>query len=171
MQLLSKIISGGQTGVDQAALRAAQKSGLACGGWCPPGRVCESGLIPSDFPLTETPEERSSAAPEVPRSLRTEWNVRDSAATLILLPKDCSRKDPGTDWTAKCANHYGRPALTCDPFDPNTARKIFDWLNGLAVHTLNVAGPSEKTFPGIGSRTYDVLLGAFNLSRSKDLFS
>jgi len=87
MRLPLKIISGGQTGVDQAALITAQKIGLETGGWCPPGRVCESGTIPEYFPLKETPQERSPDAVDVPRSQRTEWNVRDSDATLIVRPK------------------------------------------------------------------------------------
>ena len=80
------IVSGGQTGVDQAALRAAQALGLRGGGWCPPGRACESGTIPVQFEMIETPSERSALAPEVARSQRTEWNVRDADATLIVAP-------------------------------------------------------------------------------------
>ena len=51
---LTTVISGGQTGVDQAALRAAMQYGLSCAGWCPPGRESESGTIPLEFPLRET---------------------------------------------------------------------------------------------------------------------
>src|SRR5580704_4564944 len=105
-----RVISGGQTGVDQAALRAAQACGLAIGGWCPPGRICESGRIPERFTLQETPEERSPLALDIPRSLRTEWNVRDSDSTLIV--RDCTAPmpmhgDPGTAWTFDCAVRYG----------------------------------------------------------------
>src|SRR5262245_7420096 len=103
MAKLRKILSGGQTGVDQAALRAAQKCGLSCGGWCPPGRECETGIIPLSFPLRETPRDRSPDAPEIPRSQRTQWNVRDSDATLILQPQSLEGQDPGTDWTKQCA--------------------------------------------------------------------
>src|SRR2546430_17536769 len=85
MRRLTKVISGGQTGVDQAALRAARDCGLAIGGWCPPGRGCDSGVIPLEFPLQETERERSPDAPDVPRSQRTEWNVRDSDATLVIV--------------------------------------------------------------------------------------
>ena len=78
-------MSGGQTGVDQAALRAA----IALGCFnsmvgVHPGRICEDGVIPAEFPLRETPFERSEGAPGIPRSLRTEWNVRDSDGVLIL---------------------------------------------------------------------------------------
>ena len=157
--MLSKIISGGQTGVDQAALRAAQARGLAIGGWCPPNRICESGLIPSEFPLTETPQERSPNAPDIPRSQRTEWNVRDSDATLILRPK--TDKDPGTDWATQCAIEMSRPFLECDPADPKAHTIIGEWLRALPVHTLNVAGPSEETVPGISELVYVLLVAAF----------
>jgi hypothetical protein len=60
---LRKVISGGQTGVDQAALRAARDCGLKIGGWCPPGRTCEAGVIPVEFPLEETEQERSVGGP------------------------------------------------------------------------------------------------------------
>ena len=155
---VTKIISGGQTGVDQAALRAAQQSGLACGGWCPPGRTCESGIIPSHFPLQETPKERSAEAARIPRSQRTEWNVRDSDGTLILQPRTHETQDPGTDWTARCAARYGRPFLVCDPSDPTAPVKIRQWLVALAVRTLNVAGPSEGASAGIGEQAYALLV-------------
>src|SRR5262245_4515029 len=105
------IFSGGQTGVDQAALRAGKASGLALGGWCPPGRECESGRIPDDFPLREAPGDRSPNAPEIERSWRTELNVRDSDATLILrrlVPTQRVTRDPGTTWTFACAVLYGK---------------------------------------------------------------
>ena len=82
---LALVLSGGQVGIDRAALDAAMAAGLSCGGWCPPGRASESGPIPATYPLRETPEDRSPAAPEVPRSLRTDWNVRDADAVLVLL--------------------------------------------------------------------------------------
>jgi len=98
MSLIRKIISGGQTGVDQAALRAAIASGIPFDGWCPPGRICEDGIIPEEFNLKETPFERSESAHEIPRSLRTEWNVRDSDGVLILT-KSILTLNPGTNWT------------------------------------------------------------------------
>ena len=71
-----EIVSGGQTGVDRAALDVALALGLACGGWCPRGRRAEDGPLPARYPLRETP---SASYPE-----RTEWNVRDSDGTLVL---------------------------------------------------------------------------------------
>src|ERR1700730_12095061 len=96
--MIEKIISGGQTGVDRAALDVALTLGIACGGWCPRGRRAEDGQIPPEYPLPETPTDES------PR--RTEWNVRDSDGTLILTR---GAPDRGTALTAKLANRQAKP--------------------------------------------------------------
>ncbi len=157
-----KVISGGQTGVDQSALRAALDCGLPCGGWCPPGRSCESGVIPSRFPLQETPQERSPEALDIPRSQRTEWNVRDSDATLILLPSRQSEDDRGTDWARRCAQRDARPVLVCDPDDAQGVAKIERWLGAVRPRVLNVAGPAESKAPGIGEKVYLLLRKIFS---------
>lgn len=161
-----KLISGGQTGVDQAALRVAELRGLELGGWCPPGRACESGRIPDRFPLRETTEERSVRAKDVPRSLRTEWNVRDSDATLVLrrlIPIQQSQSDPGTTWTFECAVLYGKPLLLCDvgKLEDTNPSIVRTWLDSLNIQTLNVAGPAESTQPGIGPMAEAFLLKVF----------
>jgi hypothetical protein len=148
---VEKIMSGGQTGVDQAALRAGLACGIAIGGWCPPGRVCDDGLIPETFILEETPDDRSASAPEIPRSQRSEWNVRDSDATLILRPLRSIHEDDGTRWTAECASAYGRPTFICDPGDAAKLERVRQWIADSCIHILNVAGPSEATSPGIGT--------------------
>ena len=73
---IAKLISGGQTGVDRAALDAALAAGLPIGGWCPKGRLAEDGVIPLRYPLQETPSQQYAQ--------RTRWNVRDADGTLIL---------------------------------------------------------------------------------------
>jgi hypothetical protein len=158
---LTTVISGGQTGVDQAALRAARQCGLSCAGWCPPGRESEAGTIPPEFPLRETPTERSQDARDLPRSLRTEWNVRDSDATLILRPRSCGAADPGTEWTRRCVTRYGRVLLVCDPGDPQSLPAVMRWLEARPIRTLNVAGPSESSSPGIGDAAYRLLEAVF----------
>ncbi len=150
---LEKVISGGQTGVDQAALQAAIDSGINHGGWCPPGRVCENWKIPDQFNLVETPEERSPDAPHIPRSLRTEWNIRDADASLVIIPEVLDGADPGTSWAMSVARKLHKPMLIIDPksTDSKTVRR---WILENKIKVLGVGGPSEMTAPGIYDLTY-----------------
>lgn len=156
-------------GVDQAALRAARDCGLEIGGWCPPGRMCEAGLIPAEFPLEETEQDRSLGAPEVPRSQRTEWNVRDSDGTLVIRAGEASHRDAatedaadrGTEWAMECAKRFGRPLLVCYVLDPNAKQQLQEWLRRFPIKVLSVGGPAESASPGIGDRAYRLLRAVF----------
>jgi len=132
------LVSGGQTGVDRAALDGALALGIPCGGWCPRGRRAEDGRIDMRYPLQETPS-RDYAE-------RTEWNVRDSDGTLIL-----TRGAPqgGTALTLEIARRLGRPALVLDLAAARDAGAVRDWLAGEGIRILNVAGPRESAAPGI----------------------
>jgi hypothetical protein len=132
------IISGGQTGVDRAALDVALELGLPCGGWCPKGRRAEDGTIPEYYPLRETP---SDAYPE-----RTEWNVRDSDATLLLTR---GKPDRGTALTRKLARRLKKPYRIVDLGSPDFAEAVRAWLAANGVKTLNIAGPRESSQKGI----------------------
>jgi predicted Rossmann fold nucleotide-binding protein DprA/Smf involved in DNA uptake len=133
-----EIVSGGQTGVDRAALDAALALGLACGGWCPRGRRAEDGPLPARYPLKETP---SASYPE-----RTEWNVRDSDGTLVLHR---GRRRGGTALTLRLARAQGRPALAVDLAAAPSAEAVRGWISRERIRTLNVAGPRESEHPGI----------------------
>ena len=144
MSTVHKIISGGQTGVDRAALDAAIELGITGGGWCPKGRASEDGPIPDRYPLTETP----FADP----AQRTEWNVRDADATLIIAQ---GKLTGGTARTQRLATSQPKPCLVINPTEATSAATVRAWLNEHAVTTLNVAGPRASTDPDI----YELALG------------
>jgi hypothetical protein len=144
---LKKIISGGQTGVDRAALDAALACGFPCGGWCPLGRRAEDGPIAPRYPLTETP------SAEYP--LRTEWNVRDADATLILADGPPSG---GTALTVDVARRLDKPLHILDlKTKPDTAT-VRHWLTKNGAQVLNVAGPRESQSPGIYARACSYMI-------------
>jgi hypothetical protein len=133
-----RIVSGGQTGVDRAALDVALALGIECGGWCPRGRRAEDGTIPERYPLREAPSPRYEE--------RTEWNVRDSDGTLVL-----TRGEPtgGTALTRDLALRSGRPLHTADLDAEATTSAARAWIERNRIDVLNVAGPRETGAPGI----------------------
>lgn len=133
---IKAVVSGGQTGVDRAALDAALELGLSCAGWCPRGRLAEDGPIDQKYPLRETP---SSDYPQ-----RTEWNVRDSDGTLVLA---WGAPTGGTALTIALARRIRKPCLVVD-LKKNPAREIIAaWIDAHSIAVLNVAGPRESTAP------------------------
>ena len=132
--MVKKIVSGGQTGADRAALDVAMKCGVETGGWIPKGRWAEDGPISLDYGgLVET----ESSDP----SVRTSLNVRDSDATLIVSH---GALQGGSLLTLQEARQQGRSVLHIDlsvtPQVSATAQ-VSDWLRGVDGSTLNVAGP------------------------------
>jgi hypothetical protein len=146
-----RIVSGGQTGVDQAALQMAIDLGIDHGGWCPRGRRCEAGRIPAKFCLRESHSAKYW--------VRTEQNVIDSDATLIL---HAGRLSGGTAFTERMAIKHGR-AVRCIDLGTEFAQAadVRRWLRQFAVQVLNVAGPRESSVPGIYERSYAFLLAIF----------
>lgn len=132
--VIARIVSGGQSGVDRAALDFAVAQGLGYGGWVPRGGAAEDLADPPGvleyFPqLRETPTNDPAH--------RTEWNVRDSDATLIVRPGDVV--SPGTDATLAEAERQAKPHLVTDGQQPV---RIAEWLASLGSGiVLNVAGP------------------------------
>lgn len=143
----SCIVSGGQTGVDRGALEAAIAFGIEHGGWCPRGRLSEDGSIPSRYSLREM--ESSEYA------LRTEQNIIDSDATLILHEGPLRG---GTLLTKRIAIRLKKPWLAvriAPVFDPGPVRQ---WLGEVRPEVLNVAGPRASSHQGIEDRARDAIL-------------
>lgn len=145
------VVSGGQTGADQAGLDWAIDHGAKHGGWCPKGRKTEEGPLPAQYQLIETP---SSSYLE-----RNEWNVRDSDATLIFTLTD--KLDGGSKRTAEFAEKLGKPYLHVRPgIHP---KYIARFLQHHAVKKLNIAGKRESSAPGIGDFVRQTLSAALRV--------
>ncbi|OQA06312.1 MAG: putative molybdenum carrier [bacterium ADurb.Bin374] len=144
-----RLISGGQTGVDRAALDVALEHGIPAGGWCPAGRHSARGRIPSRYPLVET------ETPAYPQ--RTRQNIRDSDATLVIT---LGAPAGGTLLTIKLAERLKRPCLVIDlaVHRIQAARiEILEWLQAVRPAVLNVAGPRASESPGLGRSVRAIL--------------
>ncbi|HJU03678.1 MAG TPA: putative molybdenum carrier protein [Nitrospiraceae bacterium] len=148
--LINKVVSGGQTGVDRAALDVARTLGMVHGGWCPSGRLAEDGIIPPEYPLHETPSAEYAQ--------RTRWNVRDSDGTLVLT---MGRSKLGTALTIDVATRLNKPYLVVDLINQPCADVVRRWARDHHIRILNVAGPRESTSPGIYTRAKQFLSAVF----------
>jgi len=139
--MLSKIISGGQTGADRAALDWAIKRGIPHGGWCPKGRRGADGTIDRRYNLVETPSDDYSQ--------RTEWNVRDSDATAVFsILRDLRG---GSLLTIELAEQYNKPVIHLCKEDEqaNHAQELRSFIEKFGISVLNVAGPRASDEPDV----------------------
>jgi hypothetical protein len=142
---LKKIISGGQTGVDRAALDVAIAFDIPHGGWCPRGRKAEDGRLDEQYALEETPSENYK--------VRTAWNVRDSEGTLVLVQ---SEPTGGTAFTIAMARKFKKPYLVFDLLEDHIDTALI-WLENNKIEVLNVAGPRASQNPGIYQAAREML--------------
>jgi Circularly permutated YpsA SLOG family len=151
------IVSGGQTGADRAALDFTIAHGIAHGGWCPRGRLAEDGPIPARYQLQDTRSHKYSQ--------RTEWNVRDSDAT-VLFTLDSQIKG-GTALTRDLAERLEKPWLHLISGNVDgasvaeAAGRLSAFLAEHQVRTLNVAGPRASQEPGVANFVGQVLAAVF----------
>jgi Circularly permutated YpsA SLOG family len=134
-----KIISGGQTGVDRAALDVALTYGIDCGGWCPAGRLDESGKIPDRYPVQELPDGGFDE--------RTFQNVKDSDGTIVIHSGELRG---GTMQTASFCVELERPHQLIDASKFTTedaAKLIANFVGNSRIEILNVAGPRQSEWP------------------------
>lgn len=160
--MLEKLVSGGQTGADIAALDVALRFGFPHGGWCPKGRRSLEGRIPNHYQLIETPSASYLQ--------RTEWNVRDSDGTVVftLAPEVTG----GSLRTLGFAKKYGKPCLhlskALGAFDYQDRSELLDrFVRDHSIRSLNVAGSRESKEPGIHDWVMGVLERAFFFDRLK----
>jgi hypothetical protein len=146
---IERVISGGQSGVDRAALDLAIEFGLDSGGWIPKGRLAEDGPLPRRYKMTETPTDDYAQ--------RTKWNVRDSDATLLIFDGELAG---GSALTATFAEQLGRPCFHADL----RAKPANEWVDGILAwlergefKILNVAGPRNSKDPAIYDKACNVL--------------
>ena len=158
--MIEKIISGGQTGADRAALDAAIEIGIPHGGWVPKGRLAEDGVVPPFYHLSEMPTDSYA--------VRTEQNVEGSDGTLLLSHGPLSG---GSSLTQELTQKHDRPCMHID-LNRTTAFKaaamIAAWITLHAIRTLNVAGPRASNDPDIYQKTKDILIAAFHEERRKN---
>ena len=131
-----KIISGGQTGVDRAALDIALSYGIECGGWCPAGRLDEFGKIPHNYPVQEL---QGAGFTE-----RTFQNVKDSDGTAVIYAEELRG---GTEQTVRFCDKLDRPRQLIDGSKisaESAANLIAEFVRKNKIHTLNVAGPRQS---------------------------
>ena len=134
-----KIISGGQTGVDRAALDVALSLGMPAGGWCPEGRLDESGLIPAHYPLQELP---GGGYVE-----RTAQNVSEADGTAIF---HSGSLQGGTKATADFCTANRKPYLLIDSSriaPAEAAQQLEEFVQANRIEVLNVAGPRASQWP------------------------
>lgn len=154
-----KIVSGGQTGVDRAALDVALKQGIEAGGWCPTGRLDEYGRISDRYPLKEL---KSGGFTE-----RTLQNVKDSDGSLIIY---AGKLSGGTEQTVKFCVEQRRPHElidACSVSIEKAARTVADFVRQNKIHTLNVAGPRQSEWPEGYDYAYRLLDAFLNSITSK----
>ena len=150
-----KIISGGQTGVDRAALDLALKHGVDCGGWCPAGRLDEFGRIPDQYPVQELDAGGFSE--------RTLQNVKDSDGTVIIYT---GKLGGGTEQTVRFCQELRRPYQLIDAAKisaEDAAKLIADFVRDHEIDLLNVAGPRQSEWPegyDYASRALEIFLDA-----------
>ncbi|HUT42757.1 MAG TPA: putative molybdenum carrier protein [Desulfobacterales bacterium] len=153
--MLKKIISGGQTEADRAALDIAMKLRIPHGGWIPKGRMAEAGPLPEHYKLQEMETEKYSEC--------IKQNVMDSTGTLIISYGSLTGD---LDHARKSALRYGRQMLGIDfnhVDDAKAASLLNDWIQLYRIDVLHVIGPSAEVNPYVRNQTENMIEGALTM--------
>jgi hypothetical protein len=152
-----KIISGGQTGADRAALDFAIENNISYGGWVPKGRITEDGTLSEKYHLQEMPTEEYFK--------RTEQNILDSDGTLIVFH---GHLKGGSALTVFLAEKYHKPCLSINLNRTafiEGAERIHKWIKDNNITILNVAGPRASKDSRIYQGTVDLLKATFLIAK------
>jgi hypothetical protein len=153
--MIKKVVTGGQTGADQAALDAAMRWDIPHGGWIPKGRMTEHVPLPDKYKWKEMPTDSYQA--------RTEQNVIDSDGTLIISHGELTG---GSEYTRQMAAKHERPCLHIDRSTVESfsaAKRIYSWIKDHTIETLNVAGPKASKDPYIYQAVMKTLVTVFHM--------
>ena len=159
--MITKIISGGQTGADRAALDFAIKHSISYGGWVPKGRRTENGTLPEKYQLQEMPTDEYSKM--------TEQNIVDSDATLILSHASLTG---GSALTQSLAEKHGKPCIHIDLSKVGMRKAgliINIWIHRYKIKVLNIAGPKASKDPKIYQATFELLEVLFTKEKGVDI--
>ena len=170
--MIERVISGGQTGADQAGWRAAKRFGIATGGWMPRNFLTEAGPCPEFAAKYGAKEHVSSKYPP-----RTRANARIASATLVFdaaPAKSLSTLSAGSQVTIRACMEYDKPSAVIPVglgqiHDPRSVAVVVDWINLHAGRTLNIAGNRESKFPGIGEWVEAFLCDVFKAMGLQEL--
>jgi len=157
--MLSRIISGGQTGADRAALDLALKFGIPHGGWIPQDRLAEDGRLSDKYNLKELPTDSYAA--------RTEKNVIDSDGTVIFSH---GKPSGGTELTREMAVKHGKKMIVIDlnlTKSTDAASSVVSWIQSQSIKTLNVAGPRASEDAGIYQDVFRILEMVVQMQKQK----
>jgi hypothetical protein len=156
-----KIVTGGQSGVDRAALDVANQLAIPYGGWCPRGGWAEDLTDPPGL-LAQYPLLRET--PLADPAQRTQWNLRDSDAVLMITLAGGLAVSKGTALARDIAERDGKPLLVVGLDATDAVVQTRQWLEGLLrdrdpnrLLALGVGGPRESEAPGIYHRAVEFL--------------
>jgi len=156
---VQKLISGGQTGADRAALDFALARGIPHGGWCPQGRRAEDGVLREDYELSETPD--------ADYAQRTEWNVRDSDGTVIF--SIATNLTGGSKLTRELAAKHRKPCLhlSREQDEDRAGERLEEFVLRHKIRALNVAGPSASSEPAVARFVIETLEQLWQVPKSR----
>ncbi len=164
---IKEIVSGGQTGVDRAALDVAVEYKIEHSGWCPHGRKAEDGVIPAKYHLREAPAPTCEEKVDLDAiyKKRTELNAKDSDGTLVIVE---GSPIGGTLYTIEMTEKHKKPYFVLNLLINQNITDVAKWIVKNNIHKINIAGPRASQTVGIYKSAYGVLCQLINCDFLKE---